>query len=181
MLTRVLVCLSLLAALGCGGDDIPAPIESKSSAFTVTGTYRGSYQCGADWWHVAQVIKLTTSPVTAAFPAGDLQHLPTDYAGSNAVTIVCWSPPVPMVDGGFSYYNTRPMNGWGDANQCAMYSHRPNRPWSTAAYVWIATGGLLLYTGNPVTWDLSVWNASVAGTHDGIGPACNGHFELLLQ
>ena len=189
MLTRALVCLSLLAALGCGDDipgrpyDSPTAVESKSSAFTVTGTVRGSYQCGPDWWHVEQVVQLSTIPLTAAFPSGSF---PIGSASSNAVTIMCWTPPVPLAWGGVSYYTTTNMSIDASNNpyNCVMYSHQANKPWSYAAYVWLPPGSLQLYSGSPTTWLLDVWNASAAGsgTHDGIGDAaCGGHFYLALQ
>jgi len=172
---------SFLLAVGCG-DVTPDKVESKEGAFNYSGTFRGSYQCGSDWWHVEQPINWATNvPVTATIPHP--ASFPTGSASSNAVTVLCWTSSIPMAWGGVSYYNTADVNGPpSNPYQCVMYSHRPNKPWSYAAYVQIPVGSLQLYPGSPpTTWGFEAYNASTTGTHDGIGTACGGHFLLLLQ
>ncbi len=188
MFTRALACLTLLAVIGCGGEP-PADnaTESKESPITFTGGYRGSYKCGADWWHMEQPITLTTFPIVATIPAPGLH---TTNPGSNEVQIECWYNatyvPSQMVWGGVSYYNTQNLSGpsqW-DPYHCTMYSHRANRPWSASANVWLPAGSLQLYAGSPSSWVLSVQNESPAGTgtHDGISDAaCGGSFYVVLQ
>ncbi len=189
MLTRMLVCLSLLAVIGCGGESpVDNAVESKDSPLTFTGNYRGSYKCGADWWHVEQPITLTLPfPMVATIPAPGLH---TTNPGSNEVQIECWYNatyvPSQMVWGGVSYYNTQNLSGPGswDPYHCTMYSHRANKSWSAAANVWLPAGSLQLYQGSPSSWVLSVQNESPAGsgTHDGIGDAqCGGSFYVVLE
>jgi hypothetical protein len=174
--------LALLAFLvGCGGNE--PEVTSKESAFTVTGTVRGSYQCGTDWWHVEQVISINTIPLTARFTPGSF---PTGSASSNAVTIFCWTPPVPMAWGGISYYNATNMSidiNNGTQYNCELYAHRANKPWQFSAFIWLPAGSFLIYQGSPTTYQLQAWALQYTGTgtRDGISAACNGHFNLLLQ
>ncbi len=189
MRTLVVIAAFVASLVGCGGPEpSPAPAPSagvevgESSLTTTTQTYRGSYLCGADWWHVQQIVKVASINVRNA-PADIHAQLPaiwaTDDPTANAVQLWCWSDPVAMPWGGQSYYNAAGMGG--SPSNCIMWSHRRNQHWQNSATVAVNPGGLQLYAGAAgPTWEFQVLDAGGSGNHDGLA-ACGGSFLLFLQ